>query len=39
MADALDTIIALTPFVAFCAFVLIISGLIAPRTEHKEPGE
>jgi hypothetical protein len=30
-----DTIVALTPFVAFCAFVLVVSGLIAPKTKGK----
>ena len=37
--DTVDTIVALTPFIAFCGFVLVVSGLIAPRTTKKEPNE
>ena len=39
MADALDLILALTPMAFFCGGVLWVSGMIAPRTQHKEPGE
>lgn len=33
--DTVDTIVALTPFIAFCGFVLWASGMIAPKTTSK----
>ena len=39
MADALDTILALTPGVICGGLVLWASAWIAPKTKEKEPGE
>jgi hypothetical protein len=39
MADALDTILALTPGVICGGLVLWVSAWIAPKTNSKEPNE
>lgn len=34
-AETLDTILWLTPGIICCAFVLVVSGMIAPKTKGK----